>query len=62
MFYFDFDKIVNLLIFILKISFLTKLLKNFLTTIIIKTNKMKNNNNNNRINRIKLSLKISKIY
>lgn len=43
--YINLNQIVRLLNFMLRISFLIRLLKNFSTTVIVKDNKVKNSNN-----------------
>lgn len=48
----SFNKIISLFIFIFKINFSTKLLKNFLIKVKIKNNKIENNNSTNKANKI----------
>lgn len=52
-FHLCFDKITKPLIFMLRISFLIRLLKKFLIVVADKNNKIKNNNSNVKIELIK---------
>lgn len=52
MFQLNCDKIAELFIFILKISFSTKLSENFVVTIQIKDNEIKNSDNDDKTDKI----------